>query len=591
MKKIARLFLITFLSITLFNYYSFAFELDGIIYYETNDSNNTVVIFDAQSKCNTMFESGIVDLVIPSTVSYNGKIYSITKIGKEAFKGCDRIKSITLPQSISEIGQEAFRNCTWLTSINLPEGMTVIESSIFYECTNLKQIKIPAGVTKIKNHAFSKCINLETVFFPSSINSIGDFAFAQCAKINAAAIPYGVKEIPLGCFDRCTSLTTVELPESITKIESLAFTECNNLKTIICSAKLPPHAYSMGGGLFPSIDNPYIHVYVPCESVEYYKNDEEWRKLRNLKCDAQKEAEIKQKKLAEQLKRKSIEERKILAKRELIKYTKQYNDSLRNNPWYCKDYTLSFSQIPDDALSTSDKCKSWIKQEKNRIYKKYVEFSRGDVMKNTLRTKYPDEYIVKAAKVNPDLNIQLREIDIEYRCMDESKINQIKIELIDNGKMPALESSCRAKQYNDNKRLFPSKEEFDTAYNNATSDSEFIDFIQKKKKQYKILQYLSSTLYGNKNLNLCEAESASTSSKKGQIIHSVIDDMSSLSDKYFYDQGIEYIMQYCPKFKKDYEKNKIYFDSVDMFYHSYISANYKTILKQRINNYKNGIKQ
>lgn len=241
------------------------------------------------------------------------------------------------------------------------------------------------------------------------------------------------------------------------------FAQSFNLKTIICSAKLPPHAY-MGVGLFPSIDNPYIHVYVPCESVEYYKHDVEWGKLRNLKWDAQKEAEIKQKKLAEQLKRKSIEERKSFAKRELIKYTKQYND---------------------------------------------------------------------------------------------------------------------------NKRLFPSKEEFDTAYNNATSDSEFIDFIQKKKKQYKILQYLSTTLYGNKNLNLCEAESASTSSKKGQIIHSVIDDMSSLTDKYFHDQGIEYIMQYCPKFKKDYEKNKLYFDSVETFYNSYISANYKVILKAQINRYKN----
>lgn len=591
MNKIARLSLVTFLSMTLFNCYSYTFELDGIIY-ETNDSNNTVIISNAHGKCNTMFESGIVDLVIPSTVSYNGNVYSVKEIAEGAFRNCDRIKSVILPQSINKIGRDAFANCTWLSSINIPDSITRIEYSTFYRCKNLKQIKIPAGVTIIMDGAFHGCFNLETVILPSSIYSIGERAFAGCAKINEVVIPYGVTEIKQGCFEQCTSLTTVELPESITKIKSLAFTECNNLKTIICSAKLPPYAY-IGGGflfLFPSIDNPNIHVYVPCESVEYYRNDEEWGKLKIL-CDAQKEAEIKQKKLAEQLKRKSIEERKILAKRELIKYAKQYNDSLTNNTWYCKDYTLSYTQIPDDALSTFDKCKSWIKQEKNRIYKRYVELSSGDEMKNTLRTKYPDEYIVKAAKVNPDLNIQLREIDIEYRCMDESKINQIKIELIDNGKSPAPESSCRTKQYNENKRLFPSKEEFDTAYNNATSDSEFNGILQKKKKQYKVLQYLSSTLDGNKNLNLCEAESASTSSKKGQIIHSVIDDMSSLSDKYFYDQGIEYIMQYCPKFKKDYEKNKIYFDSVDMFYNSYISANYKAILKQRINNYKSGIKQ
>lgn len=428
---------------------------------------------------------------------------------------------------------------------------------------------------------------LSAILVPDITNSVESMHAEHRVDIESIVIPNTVTYIDMSSFDNMIRLSSLAIPASVNHIYIPSVRELPRLKQIAIYGT-PVIEYFVylkleNNKIFNddnTINEKYFEIAKTLFKLYLAPNLNEF-----IMPNAQKTiSEYKRKQL-------EIERRRKNTEYELNKYTKQYNDSLRNNPWYCKDYTLSHSQITNDALSTFDKCKSWIKQEKNRIYKKYVELSSGDEMKNTLRTKYPDEYIVKAAKVNPDLNIQLREIDIEYRCMDESKINQIKIELIDNGKSPAPESSCRTKQYNENKRFFPSKEEFDTAYNNATSDSEFNGVLQKKKKQYKVLQYLSSTLDGNKNLNLCEGESASTSSKKGQIIHSVIDDMSSLSDKYFYDQGIEYIMQYCPKFKKDYEKNKIYFDSVDMFYHSYISANYKTILKQRINNYKNGIKQ
>ena len=461
---------------------------------------------------------------------------------------------------------------------------------------NHKQINIPAYIDYKYDTFKVVSINAEgspssgvggllsAILVPDITNSVESMHAKHRVDIESIVIPNTVRYIDMSSFDNMIRLSSLVIPASVNLIFFPFSRTLPRLKNITIYGT-PILEYSVA----LQLDNNKIMIkdgniindqYIDIAETLFKK-----RVAPNLKEFIMPNA----KETISEYKRKQqeMERRRINTEYELNKYTKQYNDSLTNNPWYCKDYTLSYSQIPDDALSTSDKCKSWIKQEKNRLYKRYVELSSGDVMKNTLRTKYPNEYIVKAAKVNPDLNIQLREIDLEYRCMDESKINQIKIELIDNGKMPALESSCRDKQYNENKRFFPSKEEFDTAYNNATSDSEFNGVLQKKKKQYKVLQYLSSTLDGNKNLNLCEAESASTSSKKGQIIHSVIDDMSSLTDKYFYDQGIEYIMQYCPKFKKDYEKNKIYFDSVDMFYHSYISANYKTILKQRINNYKN----
>jgi len=48
------------------------------------------------------------NLVIPSTISYNGEEYTVTKIAHRAFRRTIEFKTITLPPTIREIGAEAF---------------------------------------------------------------------------------------------------------------------------------------------------------------------------------------------------------------------------------------------------------------------------------------------------------------------------------------------------------------------------------------------------------------------------------------------------------------------------------------------------
>ena len=65
-------------------------------------------------------------ITIPEKVRIGGKVYTVTSIGKEAFKYCSRLTSINIPKSVTSIGEGAFYECRRLTSIYIPLGVTII---------------------------------------------------------------------------------------------------------------------------------------------------------------------------------------------------------------------------------------------------------------------------------------------------------------------------------------------------------------------------------------------------------------------------------------------------------------------------------
>ena len=96
----------------------YAFEVDGI-YYVINNNGKTVYVTSGNVEY-----SG--EVVIPSTVTYDGTTYSVTEIGEEAFAGCSGLTSVNIPKSVTEIGDSAFEGCSGLTSVTIPESVTEI---------------------------------------------------------------------------------------------------------------------------------------------------------------------------------------------------------------------------------------------------------------------------------------------------------------------------------------------------------------------------------------------------------------------------------------------------------------------------------
>lgn len=300
-------------------------EIDGI-YYNFSEDEAEVTYSDY----NNNSYSGAV--IIPESVTYNGKTYSVTTIGSSAFSD-SKLSSISIPESVTTIGSSAFSRCYGLTSISIPESVTTIGSGAFWFCDRLDTIHIPKSVTSIGDGwTFGGCkpssitvaegnpnydsrnncnaiietatntlvTGCKSTIIPNSVTSIGDYAFNtnswdnaiipssvttigngafyQCSGITSIIIPNGVTSIGYDTFLRCHDLTSVTIPESVRSIGRSAFAQCSKLTDVYCYAENVPEMFDdySGGNIFGGtpIENATLHV--PAYVLEAYKTTEPW---------------------------------------------------------------------------------------------------------------------------------------------------------------------------------------------------------------------------------------------------------------------------------------------------------------------------
>ncbi len=159
------------------------FAVDGIFYKVTSSADQTVEVTYEGVSYDSYADEYAGTVKIPSSVTYDGKKYRVTKIGQWAFWGCKNLASVTIPNSVTEIGDFAFYDCTGLTSVIIPESVTMIGYHAFRGCTGLTSVTISNGVTRIGNCAFMDCTGITSITIPSSVRSIGVYAFDGCSRL------------------------------------------------------------------------------------------------------------------------------------------------------------------------------------------------------------------------------------------------------------------------------------------------------------------------------------------------------------------------------------------------------------------------
>lgn len=145
----------------------------------------------------------------------------VTSIGEEAFRDCNNLASIVIPDCVTTIGNRAFQNCA-LTSIVIPDSVTSIGNAAFANC-GLTSIEIPESVVTINGDTFYSS-GLTSVIIPDSITSLEPWAFANCHSLTSVTIGNGITTLGYCTFQNCINLTDITFNGTIAQWNILAET-------------------------------------------------------------------------------------------------------------------------------------------------------------------------------------------------------------------------------------------------------------------------------------------------------------------------------------------------------------------------------
>lgn len=159
------------------------FVVDGIhYYYWSGDKEGTVSVGNSKSCWDEWMidvldcipwmcgptESYVGDIVIPEKVSYEGKEYTVVRIGVAAFANCSKLKSVKMPATIERVDEGAFYGCSALEHIEFSDKVRGIGEMTLYGCTALEKLDL-SGIQDFVNLNLnsSYCPNLKEVVLPS----------------------------------------------------------------------------------------------------------------------------------------------------------------------------------------------------------------------------------------------------------------------------------------------------------------------------------------------------------------------------------------------------------------------------------------
>jgi hypothetical protein len=224
------------------------FTKDGVLLlYPSGKADQEYLIPDGTTTINTGAFSSCKNLRVLKMHN------SVKEIKERAFY--NTLEEITLSESLESIGAQAFSHLS-ISTINLPLSLKRIGDDAFNGCDKLKSIFIPESVEYIedKQDAIGWCTGMETIDvdpnnqYYSSIDGVlynkDVTKLMRCPSCNPNVewfeIPQTVTTISSCAFHTVNYLTRLTIPSGLTSIGTGAFYYCRNLNRVTCYAQTPP---------------------------------------------------------------------------------------------------------------------------------------------------------------------------------------------------------------------------------------------------------------------------------------------------------------------------------------------------------------
>ena len=199
----------------------------------------------------------------------------VESIPYHTFNANTTLTSVTF-NSVSSIGQVAFEYCTNLQSVAFNHPNTSLGEESFSH-SGLRSVNL-SNVSNLYDYVFYGCTSLTGITFGNSLTYLGNQMFRACTSLTDIVIPSNIKEIRDAAFVGCNSITSVTFDEGgAYQIYDRAFSGCN-IKILTMKTTTPPVVYGFYPTKIITFDSNYL-IFVPCQSVDAYKNSLYWREV------------------------------------------------------------------------------------------------------------------------------------------------------------------------------------------------------------------------------------------------------------------------------------------------------------------------
>ena len=210
----------------------------GGIYYNKTGTNtaevtNRIAGIDCPEAPRTEY-SGTIN--VPASITYSGKTYNVTAIGKRAFYYMPDLQSVVIPNSVKTINEKAFEKSEKLARVIFMESassaLELIGKRAFYGCSRLDGFAMPNRVHTVENEGFRYCTSLSDLTLSTSLNMINEYAFANCTALSTLTLPNSISSVQNYGFAYDSALKDIELPANMQGVGAYCFTDCTALTTV-----------------------------------------------------------------------------------------------------------------------------------------------------------------------------------------------------------------------------------------------------------------------------------------------------------------------------------------------------------------------